>query len=420
MTDGQISEKNKKLTMAKPALWRPEAHLSTTVRDMPPSGIRKFFDIVVEMEDVISLGVGEPDFPTPWHIREACIYSLEGGNTSYTSNKGLPELREVLAESVEEDLALDYDPEDEILITTGVSEAVDLAFRATLNSGDEVIVPQPCYVAYVPDVLLAGGVPRPVATRLSEEFKLRPEDFAGEINERTKALVLSYPNNPTGAVMTREDLEEIADLVVENDLLVISDEVYDKLTYDGKHVSFAQLEGMQERTVLLNGLSKSSAMTGWRIGYAFGDPAIIGAMTKVHQYTMLCAPTMAQVAAVEAVRRGEEEVMAMKREYDRRRRLFVSELERLGLPCFEPKGAFYAFPSIQGTGLSSEEFSEELLKEERVAAVPGNAFGESGEGFIRCSYATSKEEILEAIDRIERFLANLEARGRSGKGIKKV
>jgi len=409
MTRTDKGGKNKKLAMEKPAVWSPENHLSTTVKEMPPSGIRKFFDIVVGMEDVISLGVGEPDFPTPWHIREACIYSLECGHTSYTSNKGLIELREILAESAKEEIELDYDPEEEILITTGVSEAVDLAFRATLNPGDEVIVPQPCYVAYVPDVLLAGGVPKPVATRLSEEFKLRPEDFRDAIGERTKALVLSYPNNPTGAIMTREDLEEIADLVVENDLLVISDEVYDKLTYDGKHASFAQLEGMRERTVLLNGLSKSCAMTGWRIGYALGDSAIIGAMTKVHQYTMLCAPTMAQVAAVEALRRGESEVKAMKREYDRRRRLFVSELERLGLPCFEPKGAFYAFPSIEGTGLTSEEFAEELLKEQRVAAVPGNAFGESGEGFLRCSYATSREEILEAVDRIERFLADLGA-----------
>ena len=406
MNESDTGEKKMKLVMEKPSAWRPESHISTTVRDMPPSGIRKFFDIVVGMEDVISLGVGEPDFPTPWHIREACIYSLEGGHTSYTSNKGLPELREILAQSTREDLGLDYDPEEEILITTGVSEAVDLAFRATLNPGDEVIVPQPCYVAYVPDVLLAGGVPRPVATRLSEEFKLRPEDFRDAINEKTKALVLSYPNNPTGAIMTREDLEEISDLVVENDLLVISDEVYDKLTYEGKHASFAQLEGMRERTVLLNGLSKSCAMTGWRIGYALGDPAIVGAMTKVHQYTMLCAPTMSQVAAVEALRRGEPEMKAMKREYDRRRRLFVSELVRLGLPCFEPKGAFYAFPSIGGTGLSSEEFAEQLLKEQRVAAVPGNAFGESGEGFIRCSYATSREEILEAVDRIERFLAD--------------
>lgn len=407
MNNSEIGAKNKKLAMENPPLWRPQSHLSTTVRDMPPSGIRKFFDIVVGMEDVISLGVGEPDFPTPWHIREACIYSLEGGHTSYTSNKGLPELREILAESTAKDLALDYDPEEEILITTGVSEAVDLAFRATLNPGDEVIVPQPCYVAYVPDVLLAGGVPRPVATRLSQEFKLRPEDFRDAINEKTKALVLSYPNNPTGAIMAREDLEEIADLVVENDLLVISDEVYDKLTYDGKHASFAQLEGMRDRTVLLNGMSKSCAMTGWRVGYALGDPEVIGAMTKVHQYTMLCAPTMSQVAAVEALRRGEKEVKVMKREYDRRRRLFVSELERLGLPCFEPKGAFYAFPSIEGTGLSSEEFAEQLLKEQKVAAVPGNVFGESGEGFLRCSYATSREEILEAVDRVERFLADL-------------
>ncbi len=396
-----------KLSMKVLPVWQPEAHVSAMVRDMPPSGIRKFFDIVMSMDDVISLGVGEPDFVTPWHIREACIYSLEQGQTSYTSNNGMPELREGLSEAVRQDIGLDYDPDESVLITTGVSEAVDLAFRATLNRGDEVIVPQPCYVAYVPDIILAGGVPRVVATELKEKFKVRPEDIEPAITERTRALILSYPNNPTGAVMTRQDLEEIADLVVENDLLVVSDEVYDKLTYCEKHTSFAQLEGMKERTVLLNGFSKSYAMTGWRIGYALGDPAIVGAMTKVHQYTMLCAPTMAQAAAVEALRRGDNEIKRMKREYDRRRRLFVSELERLGLPCFEPGGAFYAFPSIEGTGLSSEEFAERLLMDRKVAVVPGNVFGDCGEGFLRCSYATSREEILEAVDRIELFLESL-------------
>lgn len=406
MNDGKSKHK-KKLVMKELPVWQSESHLSTTVRGLPPSGIRKFFDIVVGIEDVISLGVGEPDFVTPWHISEACIYSLEHGQTSYTSNKGLLELRDALSNSVKEDMDLDYNPDEEMLITTGVSEAVDLAFRAILNRGDEVIVHQPCYVAYVPDIILAGGVPRIVETKLSDEFKLRPEDLAAAITGDVKALLLSYPNNPTGAVMSREDLEELADIVVENDLLVISDEVYHKLTYNGKHTSFAQLEGMKDRTIVLNGFSKSCAMTGWRVGYALGHSDFIGAMTKVHQYTMLCAPTMAQVAAVEALSRGDDDVENMKREYDRRRRLFVAELRRLGLPCFEPQGAFYTFPSIEGTGLSSEEFAEKLLNDQKVAAVPGNAFGACGEGFLRCSYATSREELMEAVDRIERFLDSL-------------
>lgn len=389
--------------------WDSRAHLSKVVRDMPPSGIRKFFDLVSEMEGAISLGVGEPDFVTPWHIREACIYSLESGTTSYTSNKGMPELRESIAEHTRKDMELDYDPGGEILITTGVSEAVDLAFRATLNPGDEVIVPEPCYVAYVPDIVLAGGIAVPIPTRLTEEFKVRSEDIADAVTERTKAIMLSYPNNPTGAVMTRADLEDIADVVVENDLLVVSDEVYGKLSYGegGRHSSFAQLEGMQERTLILNGLSKSHAMTGWRIGYALGDPAIVGAMTKVHQYTMLCAPVMAQVAALEALQRGEDEMLSMRHEYDLRRRMFVSGLNRIGLDCFEPRGAFYAFPSVESTGLSSEEFAEKLLKDQKVAVVPGSVFGQSGEGFLRCSYATSREELIEALDRMETFLDSL-------------
>ncbi len=389
------------------AAWNSEVHLSRVVKAMPPSGIRKFFDLVSEMEGAISLGVGEPDFVTPWHVREACIYSLESGDTHYTSNKGMPELRECISEMAMKDLGLEYDPGDQMLITTGVSEAVDLAFRATINPGDEVIVPEPCYVAYTPDIVLAGGVPRLVPTRLDDEFRLRPEDIVPAITDKSRALMLSYPNNPTGAIMTRDDLEDLADVVVENDLLVVSDEVYSKLSYNGSHASFAQLEGMQDRTLILSGLSKSHAMTGWRIGYALGDPAIIGAMTKVHQYTMLCAPVMAQVAAIEAMQKGEDEMLHMRHEYDLRRRLFVSGLNRIGLDCFEPRGAFYAFPSVKSTGFSSEEFAERLLKDQKVAVVPGNVFGQSGEGFLRCSYATSREELIEALDRMEKFLNSL-------------
>jgi aminotransferase len=387
--------------------WNADTHLNQAVRDMPPSGIRKFFDLVSEMEGAISLGVGEPDFVTPWHVREACIYSLESGNTHYTSNKGMPELREVICDQAFTDMGLDYDPVEEILITTGVSEAVDLAFRATLNPGDEAIVPEPCYVAYTPDIVLARGVPKAVPTRLKDEFRVQPEDIARAVTEKTKSLLLSYPNNPTGAIMTRSDLEELADVVVENDLIVISDEVYAKLSYSGSHVSFAQLEGMKERTIILNGLSKSHAMTGWRVGYAMGDPVLVGAMTKIHQYTMLSAPTMAQVAAVEAMQKGDDEMLRMKHEYDLRRRLFVSGLNRIGLDCFEPRGAFYAFPSIQRWDLSSEEFAERLLREQKVAVVPGNVFGPSGEGFLRCSYATSREELIEALDRMETFIKGL-------------
>jgi aminotransferase len=387
--------------------FNPESHVASTVKAMPPSGIRKFFDLVNEMEGAISLGVGEPDFVTPWHIREACIYSLESGMTSYTSNKGMPELRDRISEEMKREAGLEYDPAEEILITTGVSEAVDLAFRATLNPGDEVIVPEPCYVAYVPDIALAGGVPVTVPTKPSDQFKVRPEEISRALTRRSKALMLSYPNNPTGAIMSREDLEELADVVVENDLLVVSDEVYGKLTYSGRHVSFSQLEGMQDRTIVLNGLSKSHAMTGWRIGFALGNSALVSAMTKVHQYTMLCAPVMAQVAALEALQRGEDGMLAMKHEYDLRRRLFVSGLNRIGLDCFEPQGAFYAFPSVKGTGLTSEAFAEQLLKKHKVAVVPGNVFGASGEGFLRCSYATSREELIEALDRMETFLKGL-------------
>ncbi len=398
---------NQKQSLKNIVPWSADSHLNRVVKAMPPSGIRKFFDLVSEMEGAISLGVGEPDFVTPWHVREACIYSLESGNTHYTSNKGMPELRETICDSVRSDLGLDYNPSEQILITTGVSEAVDLAFRATLNPGDEAIVPEPCYVAYAPDVVLAGGVARAVPTRLEEEFRLRPEDVSAAVTDKSRVLLLSYPNNPTGAIMTRSDLEELADVVVENDLLVVSDEVYAKLTYSGSHASFAQLEGMQERTIILNGLSKSHAMTGWRIGYALGDPDLVGAMTKIHQYTMLCAPTMAQMAAIEAMQKGDEEMVHMRHEYNLRRRMFVSGLNRIGLDCFEPKGAFYAFPSVRSWGLSSEEFAERLLKEQKVAVVPGSVFGQSGEGFLRCSYATSREELIEALDRMEIFLSDL-------------
>ncbi|HEY9205154.1 MAG TPA: aminotransferase class I/II-fold pyridoxal phosphate-dependent enzyme [Candidatus Methanoperedens sp.] len=374
------------------------------VRDIPPSGIRKFFDLVLEMDDVISLGVGEPDFVTPWHIREACIYSLEKGSTSYTSNLGLLELRELISRCFKKDYGVDYDPANGILVTTGVSEAADLAFRALVNPGDEVIVPEPSYVSYKPSISMAGGVPVPISTTRENEFRVAADDIEKSITKKTKALVLSYPNNPTGAVMRKKDLEEIADVVNENDIAVISDEVYCKLTYDGDHTCFSSIPGMEERTIVLNGFSKSHAMTGLRIGYAAGSPEIIGAMTKIHQYAMLCAPITAQMGAIEALRNGDGEMKKMVREYDRRRRLIVDGLNRLGLDCFEPRGAFYAFPSIKSTGLTSEEFAGRLLKEQKVAAVPGDVFGECGAGHLRCSYATSREELVEALGRIEVFI----------------
>lgn len=385
----------------------PGKFIAEKVRSIPPSGIRKFFDLVLEMDGVISLGVGEPDFVTPWHIREACIYSLEKGFTSYTSNLGLLELRELISKCFRKDYGVEYDPKNEILITTGVSEAADLAFRAIINPGDEVIIPEPSYVSYKPSVSLAGGKPVPLATTLENEFRVTADDIEKSITDKTKALVLSYPNNPTGAVMGKNDLEEIADVVSENDLAVISDEVYCKLTYNGIHTCFSSISGMRERTIVLNGFSKSHAMTGLRIGYAAGSEEIIGAMTKVHQYAMLCAPITAQMGAVEALKNGDGEMKQMVREYDRRRRLIVDGLNRLGLDCFEPKGAFYAFPSVKSTGMTSEEFAGRLLKEQKVAAVPGDVFGDCGAGHLRCSYATSREELVEALGRIEAFLDTL-------------
>ncbi|MHC1611148.1 MAG: aminotransferase class I/II-fold pyridoxal phosphate-dependent enzyme [Candidatus Methanospirareceae archaeon] len=379
---------------------------------MEGSGIREFFDIAQQMEDVISLGVGEPDFVTPWRIREACIFSLEKGYTSYTSNWGLLELREAISEAIYKETGVYYEPEGELLITTGVSEAADLALRALINPGEEVILHEPSYVSYKPCTAFAGGVPVCIATGVEDEFKVRAEQIEERITEDTKAVILSYPNNPTGATLSRKELEEIADVVNEHDLLVISDEVYGKLTYEGRHTCFSSLNGMKERTILLNGFSKAYAMTGWRLGYAAGDKEIIEAMMKIHQYIMLCAPITAQMGAIEALR-CEDEVERMVSEYNRRRRLMVDGLNNLGLECFEPKGAFYTFPSIKSTGLTSEEFAKRLLLDEKVVVIPGGVFGACGEGFVRCSYAVSQYEIKEALERIERFLTGIR-RDRNG------
>ncbi|HUV02308.1 MAG TPA: aminotransferase class I/II-fold pyridoxal phosphate-dependent enzyme [Desulfobacteria bacterium] len=373
------------------------------VRQMKGSGIREFFDIAQQMEGAISLGVGEPDFVTPWRIREACIFSLEKGYTSYTSNWGLLELREALSDSIYKETGVYYEPEGELLITTGVSEAADLALRALINPGDEVILHEPSYVSYKPCAAFAGGTTVCVPTSVEDEFKVRAEQIEENITDRTKAIILSYPNNPTGATLSRKELEEIADVVTEHDLLVISDEVYDKLTYDGTHTCFAALNGMKERTILLNGFSKAYAMTGWRLGYAAGNKEIIEAMMKIHQYVMMCAPITAQMAAIEALR-CEDEVEQMVSEYNRRRRVMVDGLNTLGLSCFEPKGAFYTFPSIESTGLTSEEFAKRLLFEEKVVVIPGSVFGACGEGFVRCAYAVSQYELKEALERIESFV----------------
>ncbi len=378
--------------------------IAERAKRVPPSGIRRFFELVMGMEEVISLGVGEPDFVTPWHIREACVYALERGYTMYTSNYGMLELREEIAKRLERDYSLSYDPADEILVTVGVSEGYDLAIRALVDPGDQVVVHEPSYVSYKPCTIFAGGEPVVVETRVDDEFKLTPEGLEKKITDKTKALILSYPNNPTGATMDRKELEEIADIVIEHDLVVVSDEVYDKLTYEGEPCSFASLNGMQERTVLLNGMSKAYAMTGWRIGYAASNSEVIEAMMKIHQYGMLCAPIMSQMAAIEALRNGEREVREMRQQYIERRNLIVRRLNEMGLECFNPKGAFYAFPSIRAIGLSSEEFAEELLRKKKVAVVPGNAFGDCGEGFVRCSYAASINDISEAMDRMEDFV----------------
>jgi len=381
-----------------------EEKLSPSVKCIPPSGIRRFFDLVSEMKGVVSLGVGEPDFVTPWHIREACIYSLEKGYTMYTSNWGLLELREEIARHLYNNYRVRYEPASEVLVTVGVSEGMDLALRAVLAPGDEVLIPEPCYVSYSPCASLAGGVPVPIPTTAENDFRVTASQIEEKITPRTKALILSYPNNPTGAIISQQELMEIAKVVKKHDLIVISDEIYDKLTYEGKHTCFAALPAMKNRTILLNGFSKAYAMTGWRLGYACGHPEVIAQMVKIHQYTMLCAPVTAQMAALEALQNGTEEMLKMVAEYDRRRRLILRGFCEIGLSCFEPKGAFYAFPSIKNTGLSSDEFAERLLMEARVAVVPGNVFGANGEGHIRCSYAASVENITEAIERMEKFV----------------
>lgn len=385
-----------------------EKILSPTVLEMKPSGIRKYFDIAEQMEDVISLGVGEPDFPTPWAIRKAGILSLEQSRTRYTSNRGAEALRVEIARYVERKYALSYDPKEEILVTVGGSEAIDAAVRALCDAGDEIIIPQPSYVCYEPIVRLAGGVPVVIETKAENDFKLTPAELRAALSPKTKALILPYPCNPTGGIMERADLEAIAAVLRETEVMVLSDEIYAELTFNAEgHVSIASIEGMRERTVVINGFSKTFSMTGWRLGYACGPAPVMTQITKIHQYAIMCAPTTSQYAAIEALKNGDEAVAAMKEEYEMRRRLMVSGFRRIGLDCREPKGAFYAFPSIRSTGLTSDEFCERLLYAERVAVVPGTAFGVGGEGFIRASYCYSTEHILEAIRRIERFLKTL-------------
>ena len=382
-----------------------QKRISPVVQAIPPSGIRRFFDIAAEMEDVISLGVGEPDFVTPWSIRESCVYGLEQGYTSYTANRGLWELREEICALQKRNFNIDYDPKTNVLVTVGVSEALDIAMRAILTPGDEILIPEPCYVSYKACASLAGAVAVALPAKIENNFSITPADLEAHVTNKTKALLIGYPNNPTGAILTKEQLMDIAKFAQEHDLIVISDEIYGDLTYGGeRHVCFAGLPGMKDRTILLNGFSKAYAMTGWRIGYAMSNPAIISAMTKIHQYTMLCAPITAQIAAVEALRHGEKYMKKMVSEYDKRRRLIYDGLTNAGLKCFEPKGAFYIFPDITSTGLTSEEFAEQLLMKEHVALVPGTAFGQCGEGYVRCSYATSVTKISEAIARIEHFV----------------
>ena len=381
-----------------------ESYISHRANQLSPSGIRKFFDLLATMEGVISLGVGEPDYATPWRIREAAIYSLEKGDTMYTSNSGMLELRQELSRYLKENYKVGYASENELLITVGVSEALDLALRATVNPGDEVIIPDPCYVAYDACVTLAGGVPVKVPTWEKYDFELSAADIEARITPRTKAILLGYPANPTGAVMSREKLGKIAELARRHNLLVISDEIYARLVYGVESTCFAALPGMKENTILLGGFSKAYAMTGWRVGYAAAPSEIIAAMTKIHQYTIMCAPTMAQVAAIEALKSGESDTNDMVEDYNRRRLLIVKGLRDIGLSCFEPKGAFYAFPSIRSTGMTSAEFAEKLLREQKVAVVPGSAFGQCGEGYVRCCYATSLPDIEEALSRMKKFL----------------
>lgn len=381
--------------------------ISQKVAAIKPSGIRKFFDIVSEMKDAISLGVGEPDFDTPWHIRDEGIYAFERGKTFYTSNAGLKELRIEISNYLKRHQGLEYCPDNEILVTVGGSEAIDVGLRAVINPGDEVIIPQPSYVSYEPCAILAGAKPVIVNLKAENEFRLTPEELLNAVSDKTKVLILPYPNNPTGAIMEADDLERIARIIIEKDILVMSDEIYAALTYKNKHVSIASVDGMKERTILINGFSKAYAMTGWRLGYACAPKEIIKQMTKIHQFAIMCAPTTSQYAAIEALKNGDSDVAAMCQSYNQRRRYLMNAFRQMGLECFEPYGAFYVFPCIKEFGMTSEEFATKFLQEEKVAVVPGTAFGECGEGYLRISYAYSLDNLKLAIDRLEKFITRL-------------
>ena len=381
--------------------------LSNKVLNIKPSGIRKFFDLVSEMKDVISLGVGEPDFDTPWHIRDEGIFALEKGKTFYTSNSGLKELRQEIANYIKRTQNIDYNPNDEIIVTVGGSEAIDIGIRALVNDGDEVIIPQPSYVSYEPCAILANAKPVIINLKAENEFRLKPEELLNAITDKTKILILPFPNNPTGSIMDKDDLEAIAKIIIEKDIYVMSDEIYAELSYKEKHVSIASLPGMQERTILINGFSKAYAMTGWRLGYACAPKEIIKQMTKIHQFAIMCAPTTSQYAAVEALKNGDEDVAMMRQEYNQRRRFLLNAFKEMNIPCFEPYGAFYVFPCIKEFGMTSEEFATRLLQEEKVAAVPGTAFGDSGEGHLRISYAYSLDNLKKAMERLKHFVERL-------------
>ncbi len=381
--------------------------LSQKVLNLKPSGIRKFFDIVSEMKDAISLGVGEPDFDTPWHIRDEGIYALEKGKTFYTSNAGLKELREEISKKVQKVQGIEYDPVSEIIVTVGGSEAIDIGLRAMVNDGDEVIIPAPSYVSYEPCAVLANAKPVIINLKGENEFRLKPEELLNAITPKTKALILPYPNNPTGAIMEKSDLEKIAKIIIDNDLYVLSDEIYSALTYKEKHVSIVSLDGMRERTLLIDGFSKAYAMTGWRLGYACAPKELIKQMVKIHQFAIMCAPTTSQYAAISALKNGEKDVETMVRAYNQRRRFLIDSFKKMGLECFEPYGAFYVFPCIKEFNMTSEEFATRFLEEERVAAIPGNAFGDSGEGYLRISYAYSIDNLRIAMERLRRFIERL-------------
>ena len=381
--------------------------LSNKVLSIKPSGIRKFFDLVSEMKDVISLGVGEPDFDTPWHIRDEGIFALEKGKTFYTSNSGLKELRQEITNYIKRTQNIEYNPNDEVIVTVGGSEAIDIGIRALVNDGDEVIIPQPSYVSYEPCAILANAKPVIINLKAENEFRLKPEELLNAITDKTKVLILPFPNNPTGSIMDKADLEAIAKIIIEKDIYVMSDEIYSELSYKEKHVSIASLAGMKERTILINGFSKSYAMTGWRLGYACAPKEIIKQMTKIHQFAIMCAPTTSQYAAVEALKNGDDDVAMMRQEYNQRRRFLLNAFKEMNIPCFEPYGAFYVFPCIKEFGMTSEEFATKLLQEEKVAAVPGTAFGDSGEGHLRISYAYSLDNLKKAMERLKHFVERL-------------